>query len=178
MLKGSWTEDQVQPPHLMLLYLSHLCPLLSRGTVQGHFFRKRRSNKSHPTSLWQDYFPGSWSETLPLSHQLFHVDQVYPTPGTKSTSLEIQNEVRRSPERWLSPHRQHSSSSALPLPGISLCLAFHEPHLHKGELLTPGIHQIKAWKGKYFCQGSLISSFVCPGTMKGGKKKEEKACTI
>lgn len=119
-------------------------------------------------------FPGFQSETFPLSPKLCHVGQV--------TLLQGQN-----PQPWTSRVRwwgawsggwAHSSrTSPAPLPGISLCLAFHEPHLHKGELNTR-FSPDQSLKKQIFLSG-IIAFFLClPWNKGGGKRRKKKAAEL
>lgn len=166
-------------PCLKLLYFSNLCPLLSSGTLQEFFyFLEKKRAIIHIPHLSDNIIFHAYGQNSSFIPSILSCWPGYLTPRTKSTTLAIQDEVWRSLEWWLSPQQQHSSSSALPLPGISVCLAFHEPHLHKGELSAPGFQQIKAWEGKYYSLSGITAFFLGLPYNDGGGKKEEKACRV
>lgn len=66
MFKGSWLEDWVQPhvwDFILFILFTSLSPSF-QWDIAGIFlfFRKKESNNSHPTPLWQYYFPCLWSK--------------------------------------------------------------------------------------------------------------------
>lgn len=117
--------------------------------------------RGHPAWPWGSAAMGQ--SQSPCSDSLLHRGQnIY--PQKKRTGGDGAAEPR------------HGSSSAFSSPAVCLCMAFCGSHQCTDKHLifsTCKLHQTKIWKGKHFCQGSLLCflPFVCSGTMakeKGG----------
>lgn len=98
----------------------------------------------------------------------------YLTPRTKSTTLEIQDELRKSLEWWLSPHQQHISSSFarnLSVPGF--------PWASPAQRWTQ--HQVFSRSKPEKANISVRDCCFLPLfalEQRRGEKKEEKGCRI